>query len=375
MKNLSSLLLAAIVVFPKIIFSQDYDIYVSDAGNFSSPPWQILKYDQNGENGQVFISENLGWPQDILFLEEQNRVLISNLNTDSVNSYNSTTGEFQDLFAAEADGPTRMQFGPDGHIYILQWFGNGKVLRYDVDGTYLGEFTETGVSRSIGMAWDEEGNLYVSSYNQSTVRKFSPTGEDLGLFISSGINGPTNIWFDETGNFFVNNYNANNVLQFAGDGTPNGVFIGSIGQPEGVAITENGSLLIGNGAAGKVIKYEADGTFIEELIPSQPFSLLTPNAVILRSTSGLSAKNQDRYKHVNVVPNPGDKFELSSEIPIRAETVTIFDQSGKEVFGNQVDSAILWNAENAGVGVYTLRIKFENGDEIARKVMVTREKN
>jgi len=56
------------------------EIYVSDAGNFNSGPWQILKFDENGENAEVFTDDNLAWPQDILFLEEQEIVLISNLN-------------------------------------------------------------------------------------------------------------------------------------------------------------------------------------------------------------------------------------------------------------------------------------------------------
>ena len=30
-------------------------VYISDAGNFSSPPWKILKFDDDGTNGEVFI--------------------------------------------------------------------------------------------------------------------------------------------------------------------------------------------------------------------------------------------------------------------------------------------------------------------------------
>ena len=51
-------------------FPQNFEIYVSDAGNFANPPWQILKFDQNGQNPALFINTNLNWPQDILFLED-----------------------------------------------------------------------------------------------------------------------------------------------------------------------------------------------------------------------------------------------------------------------------------------------------------------
>lgn len=75
-----------------------------------------------------------------------------------------------------------MKVGPDSLLYVLQWNGVGKVRRYQLDGTYLGEFTTTGVSQSIGIDWDNKGNLYVSSYNGDLVRKFDTAGVDYGNF-------------------------------------------------------------------------------------------------------------------------------------------------------------------------------------------------
>lgn len=33
----------------------DYTVYVSDAGNFDNPPWQILKFDHNGKNPNRYL--------------------------------------------------------------------------------------------------------------------------------------------------------------------------------------------------------------------------------------------------------------------------------------------------------------------------------
>ena len=84
------------------------------------PPWQILKFDANGENGQVFIDDHLAWPQDIVFLEDQNVVLISNLNTSEILRFNATTGQFMNTFASNIGGPTRMKIGSDSLLYVLQ---------------------------------------------------------------------------------------------------------------------------------------------------------------------------------------------------------------------------------------------------------------
>ena len=94
---------------------------------FQSPPWKILKFDENGENPETFIDTNLAWPQDIVFLEDQQVVLISNLNSGKITKYNSSTGEYIEDFATGIGGPTRMKIGADSLLYVLQWSGNGKV--------------------------------------------------------------------------------------------------------------------------------------------------------------------------------------------------------------------------------------------------------
>ena len=134
MKNLFFLLAISFIGAPFSIFAQDFEIYVSDAGNFNNPPWQILKFDQNGQNGEVFISENLAWPQDIVFLEDKNEVLISNLNTGRITRYNSETGAYMSNFATGLGGPTRMKIGDDDLLYVLQWTGDGLVKRYSLEG-------------------------------------------------------------------------------------------------------------------------------------------------------------------------------------------------------------------------------------------------
>ncbi|MEQ9593583.1 MAG: hypothetical protein RLN86_13340 [Cyclobacteriaceae bacterium] len=268
-----------------IVNNTGLEIYVSDIGNFEKGPWQILKYDGNGQNPQVFISKNLGWPQEILFLEDQGVVLISNFTTGSINKHDISTGEFKGAFASGVGTPTRMKIGPDGLLYVLQWQGNGKVLRYKLDGTKVDEFTDVGVNESIGLDWDKDGNLYVSSFNGGaggSVRKFDSSGKDQGLFISSGLQGPTNIWFDEAGNLLVNDWQGGAVRKFDAVGKSLGTAISGLSQPEGVDFFENGDFLIGNGGNGSIKMYSKDNKLIKDLVPSGFGGLRKPNAVTIR---------------------------------------------------------------------------------------------
>jgi hypothetical protein len=123
-----------------------------------------------------------------------------------------------------------MKIGSDNLLYVLQWARNGKVKRYQLDGTFVDDFTDVGVAQSIGLDWDQAGNLYVSSFNGALVRKFNSNGQDMGLFITTNLVGPTNIWFDDGVDFFP-----------------------------------DGNILIGNRRTGSVKMYDSNGNYLEDI--------------------------------------------------------------------------------------------------------------
>jgi len=264
-------------------FCQGYDIYVSDVPNFGQPPWQILKFDENGENPEVFITENLAWPHDIVFLEDANTVLISNFNSGSIDRYNADTGAFIDVFTSDVIAPTRMKIGADKLLYVIQGSGNGRVRRFQLDGTFVDDFTNLGLSRGLGMDWDSSGNLYVSTYEGQLVRTFDTNGFDRGNFIVTNLAGPTNIWFDDIGDMLVSDYDGGAVRRFNSEGAYMGDFIQGLSQTEGVDFLPNGNILIGNGGTSSVKMFTPEGTYIEDIIPSQSGNLKQPNAVVVRN--------------------------------------------------------------------------------------------
>lgn len=262
---------------------QPYEVYVSDAPNFGQPPWQILKYDENGENPRVFITDNLAWPHDLVFLEATNTVLVSNYNSGTIDRYNATTGQYIGMLTDFVIGPTRMALRPDGLLYVAQDGGNNRVRRFQLDGTFVDDFTNVGVTRPLGMAWDRLGNLYLSSYDGQLVRIFGPDGLDMGNFINTNLTGPTNIWFRENGDLLVADYDGGAVRRFDAQGVYQGDFIQGLSQTEGADLLPDGDILLGNGGTDSVKRFSSLGLAKGDFIPTQSGGLKQPNAVVVRA--------------------------------------------------------------------------------------------
>jgi hypothetical protein len=384
------LFVTLIMLLTSNTWGQTTKIYVSDAGNFQSPPWKILKFDENGQNPETFINTNLAWPQDIVFLEDQQVVLISNLNSGKISKYNSSTGEYIEDFATGIGGPTRMKIGADSLLYVLQWSGNGKVWRYQLDGTFVDEFTSVGVPQSIGIDWDGDGNLYVSSYGGHTVRKFDQTGNDLGLFVNSNLAGPTNIWFDDNGDLLVTDYNGTAVKRFNSSGTFVNNFLTGLSNAEGVDFFPNGNILIGNGATHSVKMFDSNGNYIEDFIPSGSGGLITPNAVVIRETNVLSVDENTLISSSFILeqnyPNPFNpstkiKFTIPSVIASRAKQSQLISLKVYNVLGKEIatlvneelstgEHEVTFNASEYPSGIYFYQLKAGNLIETKKMILL-----
>ncbi|MCO6487780.1 MAG: hypothetical protein J5I98_05140 [Phaeodactylibacter sp.] len=354
-----------------VVNGQNFEIYVSDAANFTTGPWKILKFGQDGENGEVFTSQELAWPQDIVFLDHRNSVIVSNLNTNKITEYNAETGEFIGDFATGIGGPTRMKIGPDSLLYVLQWSGNGRVLRYGLDGNLVDTFTDANVSNSIGLDWDSNGNLYVSSYDGRYVQQFSSTGENMGRFISSNLSGPTNIWFDEEGNLLVVDYLGGAVKKFDAAGNYLGVFMNNLQFAEGVDFFPDGDILIGEGQTSSVKRYDSEGNFIETFIPGGTLGLMTPNAVVLRER-GVSPVREAIRQVEFITPAAGVEFYIAdSQSAADLNAIEVYDIKGQLLASRAyTGNTAAWNAARFPDGMYVIVGRLKDGTSWSQKVAV-----
>jgi sugar lactone lactonase YvrE len=362
-----------LVIVTLLLKKTNAQIYVSDAGNFNNPPWQILKFDLDGKNGKVFIKDNLGWPQDIVFREDKKDVLVSNINSNSISRYDIETGAFLGQFVKILGGPTRMDYGPDGLLYVLNWQGNGLVARVDATGKIVDNFTNTPVPNAIGLAWDSEKNLYVSSYNGGYIEKFDVKGMNMGRVIS-GLAGPTNIYIDKNDVIHVLDYNEGSLRRYDKTGKSLGVLINNIPQCEGISITRDGNILIGVGGKSSVLEYTTSGTLVSTIVAANTLNLLNPNAVIIRKkTLAYNEVEQLSGGHTFITQINEKQYSVSSQIKGQdVSTMDVYTVDGKMVDHAVVSSNLVYDASNLQSNLYIFVANTTKGKSFSQKVMVSK---
>lgn len=349
-------------------YAQKY-YYISDAGNFQQGgPYQILRYDEDGSNGQVFIKNGLDWPQDILFLPNKNQMLVSNLKSNSVEVFDSESGELLGRFITGIEGPTRMRIGKDGMIYILQWRGDGKVKKYELTGKFVDDATQTGVPTSIGFDWDKNGDLYVSSYNGRFIERFDNEGKSKGKFISAGLFGPTNIQFDQEGNMVVLDYNSGRVLLYDKDGKMIKTLVTGVPQCEGIHMTSDGKMIIGTASSVRI--YDQNNTLQKYLIPTGGNGLLNPNAVVFRAvpTSGTSDQFQKNYK--DFLQFIGENKYIAASKIDKISVVTVYNYEGVKVKTHNFSENDSLDMSGLNPGLYFAHTILPNKKEVTQKLVV-----
>ncbi|MFN2143853.1 MAG: NHL repeat-containing protein [Anaerolineales bacterium] len=90
-------------------------------------------------------------------------------------------GEY--LFPSSGVYPVGMDFGPDGYLYIVNYFG-GNLQKWDEGGNYLGDIAEEGLKGTSPqyIDFDDAGNMYLIVWDEGGVVFLDPAGNYLGRF-------------------------------------------------------------------------------------------------------------------------------------------------------------------------------------------------
>ena len=211
-------------------------------------------------------------------------LFVSDIPNATIWRFDATTGTPLATFASGGPltSPVGLTFGPGGDLFVSD-FGSDSILRYSLDGTFIGVFAN--VSFPIMGAFGPDGNFYVSSAGDNAVEKFDGV---TGAFISQVV--PTDalmavdgIRFGPDGNLYVADSLGNTITRYALDGSPLGTFISGPGLDgvNNLIFGPDGTAYVSNSNASNILHYSASGVFIDVLgstSPLVPFGLtLSPD--------------------------------------------------------------------------------------------------
>lgn len=172
-------------------------------------------------------------------------------------------GEFFNLYSVGTDSA--------GNVYTTDRV-DGRIQKFDADGTFLIAFSESGsdpgqINAPDVIVQGPDGYLYVADTQNDRIQRFTTEGVFFDVFLS--ISQPTGIAFDSTGNMFVSSLGDDTVSKFSSGGVLQGTIglgigtnPGEIQNPYTLAIDSSDNLYISLGAL-RVDRFNSAGTYMD----------------------------------------------------------------------------------------------------------------
>lgn len=156
--------------------------------------------------------------------------------------------------------------------WILSDMGSHKIMEVGYDGsvTVLHDQVSTGglIDAPDGLAFDDDGNLYVANLGTDTIVKIDPQGVATEFASDQDlIRAPGAIAIDGAGNLFVTSYDLHIVARFRLDTGEGEVFAGpdisKMVRPNDLKLSRDGGLVVA-GRVGRINRVDALGNIVVE---------------------------------------------------------------------------------------------------------------
>jgi sugar lactone lactonase YvrE len=248
-----------------LVFNAQDKLYYTDRGTegglrkWLPPSWsqsvgEALPFAENmvfDRDGNLYLTQNVG----------AGNVLKIDMNSGTVSTFKQDICDYDPCYLAiDADGDIWLH----GLNRLNQFTPEGVEKPFIVDGKqYKGE--DAIWATSSGIAFDDEGGLWVASYNSKLVRLVpltpgTPDPQFTLQVISPGMQA-SGLAFGSGGELYVPDVNSKLFYRFMPDGQMD-VLLDDIGEGRvPVAVDAAGAVYLGLGR-GEIVRYEPDGTLV-----------------------------------------------------------------------------------------------------------------
>lgn len=159
---------------------------------------------------------------------------------------------------------TGISRSPAGNWYVGN-FSPGRVLVFDPSWTHVTTLTRAGMNGVNCVAFDSSGSgdFAVTAAFANAVYRFDATHAPLGAVTHPQMASPMSIADDSHGTHYVSQGSSGRVLVFDPAWNPTATIgLGTLNQPQGIAVDESDVLTISNFGANVVHRYDTAGNLL-----------------------------------------------------------------------------------------------------------------
>jgi sugar lactone lactonase YvrE len=167
--------------------------------------------------------------------------------------YRFTPDGSRTVYTAGLNGPEGLAFDVDGNCFVSET-GTGTIYKFATDGTQT--VFASGLNGPASLVFDGAGNLFDADFFGGVIYKFDPSGARTTF--ATGLNGPANLIFDSLGSLLVTDFQSGNIFRFTPGGTRS-TFASNVGSPHGLAFDAGGDLFVADFDGGTILRFTPAG--------------------------------------------------------------------------------------------------------------------
>jgi DNA-binding beta-propeller fold protein YncE len=153
-----------------------------------------------------------------------------------------------------------------GNVYLSD-YGNSAVKKWTVANNMVTTLVSSGLNGPEGLAVDGAGNVYIADNGDNAIKEWTVANNTVTTLVSSGLNGPQDVALDGAGNVYITD-SGNSALKEWTAVNSNVITLVSSGlyQPNGVAVDAAGNVYIGDNWDGTIEKWTTDDKTLTTLV-------------------------------------------------------------------------------------------------------------
>lgn len=253
---------AAIACLAAHAAGQDYVLVTDASGD------KIVRYEYDtGAPVDHFVGKGISRLDNPIYLRvtPDGDVAAVSRETNSVELYDGQSGKWLRTLVASGSGglnaPKDIAFDHDGNIYVTSTTNN-RVLKYNQNGVFDKVLIASGLQEPCGLVVGEDGLLYVASRNNNLVRSYdTATGDRIERLPleNTGIDGPNGLAFGPDGALYIGGRFSNSIVRVPRLGTPSVLVSGSpvLDGPGQLAFDSAGDLVVVSQDTDTIVKFDA----------------------------------------------------------------------------------------------------------------------